>query len=150
MFALLLPGRMLYAIPEKPKLHLYSKVKSDWGVASHVRCNLSKFKRSLITQLRLGMLGIEVEVGRYNCVLKEERVCKLCKLDVEDEIHFLFECRNNNIHEKFSKVMLKVPELSSNSDYFSMIMILSEKTYIFGNYINDLWYDRRVTFCNVK
>jgi hypothetical protein len=30
--------------------------------------------------------------GRYFNISADQRICKLCKLTVEDEIHFLLEC----------------------------------------------------------
>ena len=35
---------------------------------------------------------LEIERGRYFNVPMEHRICKLCKLDIENEMHFLLEC----------------------------------------------------------
>ncbi len=40
-------------------------------------------------QLRLGILLIEVEVGRYSQISLNDRTCPFCKNEVEDDIHFL-------------------------------------------------------------
>ena len=48
------------------KLKNYMAMEPEFEVANHLRCNLKKSKRSLITQVCLGTLGLEVERGRYS------------------------------------------------------------------------------------
>ena len=60
---------------------------------SYVSMNLSSIERSYLAQLRLGILPIEIETGRYKSVFIDNRKCKLCNLNlVEDEKHILFTC----------------------------------------------------------
>ena len=33
-----------------------------------------------------------METGRYIKTTREERLCKLCSLEVEDELHFIMSC----------------------------------------------------------
>ena len=55
--------------------------------------NISKYQRSLYAQFRIGILPLEIEVGRFHNIELNLRLCKLCNLDVvEDEIHFLCDC----------------------------------------------------------
>ena len=49
----------------KPKLANYAQVKSEWGAEKFMYGNVSKERRSLMCQLRLGVLPLEVEVGRF-------------------------------------------------------------------------------------
>ena len=58
-------------------------------------------QRQLVSMLRMGVLPLRIETGRYEAckvvgskgVPVEFRVCKCCSLcKVEDEIHFSFEC----------------------------------------------------------
>ncbi len=77
----------------KPKLRTYVTFKEDTKVAAHINCNLSKHEISLISQIRLGILPIRIETGRYTNTNVAERKCLLCTHDKgEDEAHFLFEC----------------------------------------------------------
>ena len=62
----------------KPKLRTYMKHKNDISVASHISCNLPKYERSLISQLRLGILTLRIETGRYCNLSVENRICLLC------------------------------------------------------------------------
>ena len=69
------------------------KVKSDTKVAAHINCNMPKFELSLISQLRLGIIPLRIEAGRYSNLNVTERACLICNSgEVEDENHFLFDC----------------------------------------------------------
>jgi hypothetical protein len=77
----------------KPKLRFYNKFKQVPITESYVSLNLSPIERSYLAQLRLGILPIEVETGRYKSIPLENRICKLCELaNVEDEMHILLIC----------------------------------------------------------
>ncbi len=77
----------------KPKLRTYMTFKQNMTVASHLCCNMPKYERSLISQLRLGILPLRIETGRYSNLNVEDRTCLICESnDVENEEHFLFEC----------------------------------------------------------
>ena len=53
--------------------------------------NLRKFRHFYCT-FKIGSLDLEIQVGRYRNIPREQRLCKLCKADVEDEYHFLLKC----------------------------------------------------------
>ena len=62
-------------------------------VASHLCCNMPKYERSLISQLRLGILPLRIETGRYSNLDVKDRTCLICNTNsVESEEHFLFDC----------------------------------------------------------
>ena len=49
--------------------------------------------RSVLCQLRIGILPIEIEVGRWKFLDPDQRLCKCCEMQaIEDESHFIFEC----------------------------------------------------------
>ncbi len=77
----------------KDKLRTYRSFKTEMGTASHLNCNLPKFQRSLISQLRLGILPIRIETGRFTGLNEAERLCQLCTQNqIENEAHFMFDC----------------------------------------------------------
>ena len=50
-------------------------------------------KRTFDTQsIHIFGLFLEIEKGRHQNIPLNERICKLCKLEIEDEIHFLLQC----------------------------------------------------------
>ena len=55
--------------------------------------NLQRSERSFMAQVRLGMLPLHIETGRFNDTPVHERICKLCDSNmVEDEKHFILHC----------------------------------------------------------
>ena len=55
-----------------------------------------------MTKLRLGILNLEIVLGRYEGIPREERFCKLCGSGlVEDGMHFVLVC-NYFINERQS------------------------------------------------
>jgi hypothetical protein len=49
-------------------------------------------QRNILSKFRISSHNVEIEKGRYMNIPAEQRICRLCKLDVENEIHFLLEC----------------------------------------------------------
>ncbi len=81
----------------KDKLRTYRIFKHDMTVASHLNCNMPKYQRSLISQLRLGVLPLRIETGRFTGLDVADRLCQVCTDNlIEDEAHFLFECSEYN------------------------------------------------------
>ena len=59
-------------------------------------------ERSYLCQLRLGILPIAIETGRYKSIPLPSRLCEICNENViEDEIHILFHCTK---YEKERKI----------------------------------------------
>ena len=87
----------------KPKLDTYVKLKSTFDVEYYVTLKLNKQQRSILAQLRLGILPLYIETGRFINVKRENRICTLCEEnEVEDELHFLFKCTlYNDIRNQF-------------------------------------------------
>ena len=55
-------------------------------------------QRSYLSQLCIGILQINTEIGRYRSIPIEARLCRLCNMnEIEDEIHFLFRCPTYNV-----------------------------------------------------
>ena len=77
----------------KPKLRTYIKFKDAIYPEPYVLRINSRLKRSLLAQLRIGILPIRVETGRFRGLTVEERVCEMCNLGkIENEINFICEC----------------------------------------------------------
>ena len=81
------------AVDSKPKLRTYALFKENFCTEKYVLSMLSRKQRSLLAQLRLGVLPLRIETGRYRRLAVEQRICELCNLNVvEDELHFIFTC----------------------------------------------------------
>ena len=77
----------------KPKLQTSMNIHDFGNYKILAKSNLSRYQRSLVTQLKLGILPLKIETCRYQGIPEHLRCCKLCNLGlVENEFHFLFHC----------------------------------------------------------
>ncbi len=126
----------------KPKLRTYVTFKNNVEVASHIACNLPKYERSLISQLRLGILPLRIETGRYANLNECDRICLLCQQNkIENEAHFLFECdlydteRNQFVNE----TDINLAELSTDEQFRSVF----EHPFRLGRYMRTAMHKRK-------
>ena len=77
----------------KPKLRTYIKIHDFSKIQTLVKANITRYQRSLMTQLKCGILLLKYETDRYQGIAPENRVCKICDMNVpEVELHFVFHC----------------------------------------------------------
>ena len=79
-----------------PKLRTFVKFKNFSRTPSYLTKPLSFIQRKFIAKIRLGCLEIRIETGRYARprLTEEARTCQVCQSqEVENEVHFLFNCQ---------------------------------------------------------
>lgn len=77
------------------KLRSYRTFKDKLEVENYVKLNMPWYKKRYYAMLRAGCLPLEIEKGRFRKppTPLNERICKLCELNVvEDEHHFILDC----------------------------------------------------------
>ena len=78
-----------------PKLRTYNLISEFSTDKSYLSKPLSFVQRKFLAKLRLGVLPIRIETGRFERPRKEaaDRICKQCPNNSpETEVHFLIEC----------------------------------------------------------
>ena len=111
--------------------------------------------RSVLAQLRSGILPLEIECGRRKSLEVEERKCEVCDQSVvvsEDESHFLFECSLYNSERSHFIETIDRPDLLrlENREKWKIIM-LNENAIETGRFIwNILEKRKHVLFAHVK
>ena len=79
-------------IDSKSKLCVFKQYKKEYVRESYCELNLKRSQRSHIAKLRLGILPIHIETGRYNGLDRNMRVCLVCNNGyIEDEYHVMFQ-----------------------------------------------------------
>ncbi len=66
--------------------------KHDLCTEEYVKMNLIRTTRSFIAQFRIGILPLHIETGRFVGTKPDDRICFICKMEPETEIHFIFIC----------------------------------------------------------
>ena len=79
-------------VNNKPKLRTYRTFKYVYNAEEYVRHCYNRKDRSLLAQIRLGILPLNIETGRYINKPVELRTCDTCQNCVEDEKHFILFC----------------------------------------------------------
>ena len=131
----------------KPKLRTYVKVHDFGDFQSLVQSPVTRAQRSLLTMLKIGILPLKIETDRYQGIKPENRICKICDLNLpEDELHFIFKCpalsdvrftlisqlkfRNVNfLSEDSSNECVKNLESMLHRDNLSLFAIYLERLY---------------------
>ncbi len=65
-------------VKDKPKLDFLASIKPAFGAEPYIKMNIPRYERSLLSQLRYGVLQIQLETGRYHNEPRENRLCKIC------------------------------------------------------------------------
>ena len=105
------------------KLHLYSKLKTEIGLPEYLKTQNFN-SRKILTKFRISDHNLEVEIGRYQRIPRDQRKCKICKM-LDDESHFLFHCQiNNNLRQTFLNKILTVHPDFNQLDSLKKIQLI--------------------------
>ena len=79
-------------VADNSKLILYKDFKTDFEHERYLNCLQIRRFRHALAKIRTYSHNLEIEVGRRSGCHTAERICKLCRLDIEDEAHFILYC----------------------------------------------------------
>ncbi len=130
----------------KTKLDLYRKIKSDFKVEKYLLLNIDKYEKSLLSQLRYGILPLRIETGRFCNEKREERICVNCDTNnVETVEHFLFECPMYDTQRlQFINSVQNSIDNWDNITYEECLKQLFEvKPRALGKYVKEIFLYRR-------
>ena len=99
------------------KCYLYKNFKTELVIEKYLT-QLSGSQRYNLTKLRMCNHKLPIEVGRYNNVIRANRICKLCDNDeIGDEFHYIMIC------PRFKESRCKLfPKVIPNIENFYAIM----------------------------
>ena len=130
----------------KPKLDFLSRIKPNHCVEPYIKMNLDRYERSLLSQLRYGILQIELETG---CFKQEERVNRLCKICnegvVEDQCHFVFNCPSYTIRRGifYDKARERIVNWDSLDDINKFRILFEKHPRMLGKFVKDIFLYRK-------
>ena len=137
----------LNGIRNKPKLDFLSDIKHEMGVEPFVKINISKYERSLLAQMRYGILQIQLETGRYCNEKRENRLCKICNNGVvEDQNHFVWHCAAyNEIRNNFVQLIAGRHANWDNSlnDTDKFVFLFRENPRALAKFVKNIFEHRK-------
>ena len=101
--------------------------------------------RSIFAQLRLGILPLEIETGRFRNIPSESRVCHFCKNEIEYELHCVCVCPVYSNHRKilFNEIILTYNNFSNLDITEKFCFIMATGTKYVLNYVENAWNTRK-------
>ena len=135
------------SVASKPKLRTYALFKINLKAELCVTLLIPKCKRSIFCQFRSGILHLAIETGRYRNIPADERLCKICNLNlVEDEIHFLCFCpRYQELRTELYQNVLSLDCLFPQYTDTEKLRILMDDRFVklTINFIYEAWQIRQ-------
>ena len=140
----------------KPKLRTYVNFKDSFNTEIYVKQTISRSRRSFLAQLRLGILPLEIETGRYTPIYDKEkkmnrrrhpseRLCALCELEsIEDEVHFLLVCplyQDLRLH-LVDTISDSVPNFSTLPNHDKLVYLMQNCQHEVMSYVQKAWQRR--------
>ena len=128
------------------KLDLYKDIKTNFGPEKFLTLNIDRYEKSLLSQLRYGILPLRIETGRFINEARCDRICKLCNSGgIEDQIHFLFYCDfyDDLREDLYIKARNAIDGWDNLTDIDKLIALFNDLTRILGKYVKNIFLKRR-------
>jgi hypothetical protein len=152
-----LQSRWSVEIKNKPKLRTYILFKDIYESEKYVTYYLSRYQRSLLAQLRFGILPLHIETGRYQNKKDEttgqfrklkykERLCIFCdRNEVEDEIHFVLVCDKyeNTRKNEFRNISVHNPNFENLNNKNKLVYLMKYEWRNLAHYVEKAWIQRQ-------
>ncbi len=146
-------GKVSQTSESQGKLSTYRQVKQGLKYENYLSDVKVKKHRKALTDLRISSHRLQIERGRYTkpMTARENRVCTWCsgieKVYVEDEQHFLLECKQLEglREEAMEKIKTRVPNvgvLSTKDQFIFMLTAEGEVSQIVAEMCYDGFIER--------
>ena len=98
--------RFTESISSNAKFNYYAIFKTEFICEKYSFVIENYILKILMTKLRLDILNLEIVLGRYEGIPREERFCKLCNSGlVEDEMYFVLVCNYFINERQYSQIL---------------------------------------------
>ena len=136
---------------ENSKLRTYSMFKTCPGYEQYLTVIQNIEIRTALTKLRLSNHQLMIEKGRHVGIESAYRFCPFCPDKVEDEKHFLMDCKSYFTlrNELLYKTRNKVP-YHCDTQKFITLMNNNDILRITAEYIHNAFKLREFLMCNHK
>ena len=93
-------------------------MKKKFEMENFLKLNIDRSDISNFVRLRISNSILMIEKGRHRKRDLENRLCPLCKFDVEDELHFTIKCTKfQEFYQKISDILPSFYNLSDTEKF---------------------------------
>ena len=135
-------------IQTKPKLRTYVKLKDNYCTQNYVKLNLTRPQRSKLAQIRLGILPLYIETGRYTNVKIENRICQMCNENkIESELHFIMSCP---LYKEERQIFFNSINVNFNSYSLAdnLKLLCTDYSRKLSKFVSNIWEKRKCKLYN--
>ncbi len=108
-----------------PKLRTFVELFDERDHKGLVYANLTRKQRSMVTKLKIGIMPLAIETGRFTDVPLEYRTCQICDDNLlEDEYHFLLYCEGlKEVRSSFFEEYNWLEDLEDETDKVELVKL---------------------------
>ncbi len=128
------------------KLDVYKQIKTSFRTEKFLSLNIDRYEKSLLAQLRYGILPLRVETGRFVNEKRCDRICTICESgSIEDQIHFLFHCNfyETQRDDLYIKARSVIEGWDDLADIRKLELLFTDMTRILGKFVKNIFLLRR-------
>ena len=119
-------------------LIVYRALNPEYQIAEYLRHVFCYLNRRLLARLRCQCFGLQVDIGRFEQVSRNCRVCQVCHARVvEDEQHFLFEC------PAYSHIRTRHMSLFEHEHVSAASFLNTSQQSLLGRYVRKCFFHRK-------
>lgn len=113
------------------KLRTYKDLKKKFEMEDFLKLDIDRADISNFVRIRISNSILMIEKGRHRKIDLENRICPLCKFEVEDELHFTIKCTKlNELRIKFFQNISDIlPSFNNLSDIEKFHLIFRSNDY---------------------
>ena len=82
-----------HSLCNSQKLEFYNAFKTSYTLSLYLDVTRKNPNRKPLVKLRIRNHKLNIETGRYDKISSCDRICPVCGLNIEDDIHYLFDCQ---------------------------------------------------------
>ena len=117
---------------ENSKLRTYSLIKNTIGNEKYLNKIENIQERISLAKFRLSNHELMIEKGRHLKIERHCRLCPFCPEKVEDEMHFLLDCKcfSKLRMELFEKTYQKIPSFPYHINAQKFVILMTDSNII--------------------
>ena len=121
----------IHSLCNSQKLEFYNVFKDSYTPSIYLDVTRKNPNRKTLVKPRISNHKLNIETGRCDKISRCDRIFPVCSLDIEDEIHFLFDCaKHSSIRDDvFNKIANRIPNYKHITISTLIIQLMNSTDY---------------------